>query len=151
VFANERYFQDQLDASFARVNARQHRSIRARPIDRLAEKLKPMAALPHGMPDCDRRWVLRVAADPDVRFDTGDHSLNPDLVGQRVEMRVSDQQVVGVVLDTGELACRHTRRSHAIARSPRSSMPGHSSAAAVPPTSTASRRCRSARSIATTR
>jgi len=109
VFANERDFQDQLDAWFVKANARQHRSIRARPIDRLAEELDVMAALPAIAPDTDRRWVLRVGADPYVRVDTCDYSLNPDLVGQRVEIRVSDDEVLGVVLDTGELGCRHQR------------------------------------------
>jgi hypothetical protein len=37
------------------------------------------------------------------------YSLDPDLVGQRVELRVSDREILGVVLDTGELACRHPR------------------------------------------
>jgi len=109
VFANERDFQDQLDAWFVKANARQHRSIRARPIDRLAEELDVMAALPAIAPDTDRRWVLRVGADPYVRVDTCDYSLNPDLVGQRVEIRVSDDEVLAIVLDTGELGCRHQR------------------------------------------
>ena len=109
VFANERDFQDQLDAWFVKVNARQHRSIRARPVDRLAEELEVMGALPPVAPDCDRRWVLRVGADPYVRFDTCDYSLDPDLVGRRIEIRVGDREVLGIVLDTGELACRHAR------------------------------------------
>jgi transposase len=109
VFANELDFQDQLDAWFARVNARQHRSIRARPVDRLAEELEVMAPLPQVAPDCDRRWVLRVAPDPYVRFDSCDYSLDPDLVGRRVEIRVTDTEILGVALDSGELACRHAR------------------------------------------
>jgi hypothetical protein len=68
-----------------------------------------MGALPQVAPDTDRRWVLRVSADPYVRFDTCDYSLDPDLVGQRVEIRISDREVLGVVLDTGEVACRHVR------------------------------------------
>ncbi len=68
-----------------------------------------MGALPTIAPDTDRRWVLRVGSDPFVRFDTCDYSLDPDLVGRRIEMRVSDSEVLGVVLDTGELACRHPR------------------------------------------
>ena len=88
VFANERDFQDQLDAWFVKANTRQHRSIRARPIDRLAEELDIMAALSAAPPDTDRRWVQRVGADPYVRFDTCDYSLNPDMVGRRVEIRV---------------------------------------------------------------
>jgi len=64
VFANDLDFQHQLDAWFVKANARQHRSIRARPIDRLAEELDVMAALPAVRPDSDRRWVQRVGADP---------------------------------------------------------------------------------------
>lgn len=109
VFANELDFQDQLDAWSAKVNARQHRTIRERPIDRLTEELQVMAPLPTPAPDTDRRWVTRVAPDPYVRFDGCDYSLAPDLVGRRVEVRISDREVLAVALDTGELACRHIR------------------------------------------
>jgi hypothetical protein len=68
-----------------------------------------MAALPDLAPDTDRRWVTRVAPDPYVRFDTCDYSLDPDLVGRRVEIRITDREVLAVALDSGELACRHTR------------------------------------------
>jgi len=109
VFANELDFQDQLDAWFLRVNARQHRTTRARPVDRLAEELALMSRLPATAPDTDRRWVTRVSPDPYVRFDSCDYSLDPDLVGRKVEIRVSDREVLAVALDTGELACRHAR------------------------------------------
>ena len=66
-----------------------------------------MAALPARAPDTDRRWVLRVPPDPYLRFDTCDYSLDPGLVGRRVEARVSDRDVVAVALDTGEIAARH--------------------------------------------
>ena len=94
VFANELDFQEQFDAWSAKVNARQHRTIRARPIDRLAEELEVMTALPQVAPDTDRRWVLRVAPDPYVRFDGCDYSLDPDLVGRRVEIRVGDRELI---------------------------------------------------------
>jgi transposase len=109
VFANELDFQDQLDAWTAKVNAREHRTIRARPCDRLLEELALMGSLPETVPDTDRRWVLRVAPDPYVRFDTNDYSMDPDLVGRRVEIRVGDREITAVALDTGELACRHPR------------------------------------------
>jgi transposase len=109
VFANELDFQDQFDAWSAKVNARLHRAIRARPIDRLVEELGVMTPLPEIVPDTDRRWVLRVPPDPYVRFDGCDYSLDPDLVGRRVEVRVGDREVLAVALDTGELACRHAR------------------------------------------
>jgi hypothetical protein len=50
-----------------------------------------------------------VPPDPHVRFDTNDYSLDPSLVGRRVEVRVSQREVIAIALDTGELACRHER------------------------------------------
>ena len=86
------------------------------------------------MPDVDRRLVTRVPPDPYVRVDTNDYSLDPRLVGRRVELRVSQREIVAVCLDTGELACRHRARSPATARSPRSSTPARcASCAARPP------------------
>jgi transposase len=108
-FANELDFQDQLDAWFTKVNARTHKTLRARPADRLARELEVMAPLPASAPDVSRRWVLRVPPDPFLRFDTNDYSLDPALVGRRVEAHVSQRDVIAIALDTGELACRHQR------------------------------------------
>jgi hypothetical protein len=108
-FANELDFADQLDRWFERANARTHRTLRCRPIDRLAEERAAMAPLPAGPPDVDRRIVLRVPADPHVRVDTNDYSLCPALVGRRVEVRVGQAQITGAALDTGEVACAHPR------------------------------------------
>ena len=68
-----------------------------------------MAPLPAAAPDTDRRWVLRVPPDPHLRFDTNDYSLEPGLVGRRVEVRVSAREVLALALDTGEIAGRHQR------------------------------------------
>lgn len=108
-FANELDFEEQLDDWFTKVNGRTHKTLRARPVDRLEQELEVMAPLPPLAPDVDRRWVTRVAPDPFLRFDTCDYSLDPGLVGQRVEVRVTPREVVAVALDTGELACRHRR------------------------------------------
>ena len=109
-FANELDYQLQLDCWFAeRANPRMHKTLRARPSDRLAEERAVMAPLPASGPDVDRRWVLRVAPDPFLRFDTCDYSLDPRLVGRRVEARITDREVTAIALDTGELACRHAR------------------------------------------
>ena len=106
-FANELDFQDQLDDWFVRVNARTHKTLKARPVDRLAdEQLAPLLA---AMPDTARRWVARVAPDPHLRVDTNDYSLDPALVGRRVEVSVDQREIAAVALDTGELACRHQR------------------------------------------
>jgi hypothetical protein len=56
-----------------------------------------------------RRIVVRVAQQPFVRVDRNDYSIHPAFAGRRVDVRVSQTDVTAVVLDTGELACRHRR------------------------------------------
>ncbi len=109
-FVGERDFQEQLDRWFVeRANVRFHRTLRCRPLDRLAEELTLMRPLRERLPDVDRRVVTRVPPDPYVRVDTNDYSLDPRLVGRRVELRVSQREVLAVALETGELACQHRR------------------------------------------
>jgi transposase len=111
-FANELDFADQLEAWFTKANRRSHRTLRCRPVDRLAEERAAMSPLPPCPPDLDPRIVLRVPADPHVRVDTNDYSLDPALVGRRVEVRVGQREITGVALDGGEPVARH-RRSYA--------------------------------------
>jgi transposase len=108
-FANHLDYQLQLDGWFEKANARTHKTLRCRPIDRLVEERAAMRALPERAPDLDRRWVMRIPADPYLRFDTNDYSLNPSLVGRRVEVRATQRELAAACLDTGELACRHER------------------------------------------
>jgi transposase len=108
-FANELDFQLQLDHWFEKANARTHKTLRCRPIDRLIEEREVMRPLPAKAPDVDRRSVIRVPPDPHLRVDTNDYSLDPSLVGRRVEVRVSQREITAVALDTGELACHHER------------------------------------------
>ena len=109
-FANEHDYQEQLERWFQeRANVRFHRTLRCRPADRLAEELAVMRPLPEALPDTDRRFCTRVPPDPYVRVDTCDYSLDPRLAGRRVEVRVSQREVVAVCLDTAEPACRHRR------------------------------------------
>jgi hypothetical protein len=109
VFANHLDFQDRLDAWTDKANGRVHRTIRAVPAERLAEERARMRPLPARMPDTDRRQVVRVPAQPFVRVDRNDYSLDPAFAGRRVEVRVSQTDVTAVVHDTGELAARHRR------------------------------------------
>jgi len=108
-FANEIDFAEQLDAWFVRANARTHRGLRCRPLDRLPEDIAAMAPLPAEPPDLDPRIVLRVPADPYVRVDTCDYSLDPRHAGRRVEVRVGQREITAVVLDTGKVAAQHRR------------------------------------------
>ena len=108
-FANPTDFQLQFDGWCDRVNRRVHRSTRTVPLERLSSERARMRQAPRQMPDVDHRFVVRVPAQPYVRVDRNDYSLDPAFVGRRVEMRVSQTEVMAVVLDTGELACRHKR------------------------------------------
>jgi transposase len=109
-FANELDFQEQLDRWFDdKANVRIHKTLRCRPVDRLAEEREAMRPLPGEPPEVDRRFVTRIPPDPYLRVDSNDYSLDPALVGRRVDVRVSQREVTAVSLDTGELACRHQR------------------------------------------
>lgn len=107
-FANPLDFQDQLDRWCEKINARVHRSTRAVVSERLASEHERMRPLP-ALPDSDRRFVIRVPAQPYLRFDRNDYSLDPRLVGRRVEVRASQREVCAIALDTGELVARHRR------------------------------------------
>jgi transposase len=107
-FVNHHDFQDQLDGWSDKANGRQHRTIRAVPADRLAHE-RGVSALGDVDVDTDKRWVLRVPAQPLVRVDRNDYSVDPQFVGRRVEIRVSQSTVTATVLDTGELAASHRR------------------------------------------
>ncbi len=80
-FANPLDFQAQLDrlvGSGERPQAPHHRAQSFS--ERLASERQRMRALPERMPDSDRRWVMRVPAQPYLRFDRNDYSLDPHLV-----------------------------------------------------------------------
>jgi hypothetical protein len=102
--------QDQLDRWFAeRANLRIHRTLRRAPAEMLAEERGAMRALPERAPDVERRFVMRVGPDPYVRLDTNDYSLDPALVGRRVEVRVDQRRLRAAALHTGELVASHER------------------------------------------
>jgi transposase len=108
-FANSLDFQDQFDGWCEKVNQRVHRTVRAVPAERLIEEQGRMRPLPAAMPDSDRRMVMRVPQQPLLRIDRNDYSIDPSFAGRRVEVRVSQTEITAVVLDSGELACRHRR------------------------------------------
>ncbi len=108
LFAGPANFQEQLDGWYDdTANVRFHRTLRARPVDRVAQE--GLRALPAVLPNLDRRMVLRVPPQPYARVDTVDYSLDPAFVGRRVELRVSPAEVRAVALDTGEVVAAHER------------------------------------------
>jgi hypothetical protein len=104
-FISERDYQDQLDrwfserancASTARCGSGRSTGSRGSGAD---------AALPALAPGLDRRLVLRVLPKPYVPVDRNDYSLDPRFAGRRAELSVTQREVTGVALDTGELVC----------------------------------------------
>jgi transposase len=108
-FANPLDFQLQFDGWCEKVNQRVHRTVRAVPAERLIEEQRRMRPLPDPMPGCDRRMVVRVPQQPFLRIDRNDYSIDPAFAGRRVEVCVSQTEITAIVLDSGELACRHRR------------------------------------------
>lgn len=107
-FVNHLDFQDQLDRWTVKANGRQHRTTRAVPAERLAHE-RELRPLERVAVDTDKRQVVRVRAQPLIRVDRNDYSIDPVFAGRRVEVRVSQREITAVVLDTGELAARHAR------------------------------------------
>lgn len=109
-FASELDYQDQFDRWVTeRANPRYHQGIRAVPAERLVEERGRMRALPDPMPRAEERFTLRVPPQPYFRFDRNDYSLDPRLVGRRVEIRAAQRAIVAVSLDTGQIAASHRR------------------------------------------
>jgi len=108
-FANALDFQDQLDRWSDRINAREHRTTHAVVSERLSEEHERMRSLPAILPDSDRRFTTRVASQPYLRFDRNDYSLDPRLIGRRVEVCAGQREITAISLDTGEIAASHAR------------------------------------------
>ena len=100
-------FNSQLHRWLPRANARMHRAIRCRPLDRLNEDLAAMLPLPPVMPDLTHRFVTRLGRDHYVRFGTCDYSIHPQVIGRRIEVRVELDWVVASC--AGEEVARHRR------------------------------------------
>ncbi len=109
LFANPLDFQDQLDRWSDKINSRVHRSTRARVDERLAIERSSMRPLSDPMPRTEARLTLRVPPQPYFRFDRNDYSLDPRLVGRRVEVRAGQRAIVAVSLDSGEVIASHHR------------------------------------------
>ena len=117
-FASALDFQAQLDQWSDKINRRTHRTTRAVVAERLAAEREQMRPLPAKLPEPDRRWVARIAPQPYLRFDRNDYSLDPRLVGRRVEITATQREITALALDTDELCARHVRVFAGAPRSP---------------------------------
>ena len=106
-FASPHDFNAQLADWLVRANARHHRRIECRPIDRLAADVAAMVPLPPVAPAPGWRSSVRLPRDHYVRVDSCDYSVDPAAVGRRIEVR-ADLAEVAATLD-GQLVARHER------------------------------------------
>lgn len=100
-------FNAQLTSWLGKANARIHKGIRCRPIDRLNEDRAAMMALPPVAPDVRHRLSLRLGRDHYVRFETCDYSVHPKAIGRRIEVAADLEFVVATC--GGEEVARHRR------------------------------------------
>ncbi len=106
-FTDPADFNAQLDGWLARANARQHRVLGCRPLDRLEADRAAMLALPPVAPRTGWAHSVRLPRDHYVRLDGNDYSVHPSAVGRRVEVR-ADLATVTVSL-AGRQVARHDR------------------------------------------
>ncbi len=106
-FASPQDFNAQLSAWLVRANARRHRSIDARPVDRWQPDRIAMLTLPPVAPTVGWHRSVRLPRDHYVRLDANDYSVDPSVVGRRVDVAADLEQVR--VLCSGRLVARHER------------------------------------------
>ena len=105
-------FNAQLGAFFAQANRRWRRALGCAPIDRLAADKAAMLALPPVAPATGWRSSLRLPRDYYVRLDSNDYSVDPAVIGRRIEVAADLERVRAfcdgrVIADHERLWARH--------------------------------------------
>ncbi|GGO99748.1 transposase [Wenjunlia tyrosinilytica] len=126
VFNSPADFNVQLADWLAKANRRIHRTLQARPADRIDADRSGMLSLPPIAPPGWWKASLRLPRDHYVRLDTCDYSVHPLAIGRRVEVAADLEQVL-VTCDGVEVA-RHAR---SWARHQTITDPDHAAAAAA--------------------
>jgi transposase len=106
-FVSPADFNTQLTDWLARVNARHHRSLGCRPVDRFDADRAAMVALPPVPPTVGWRLTTRLPRDHYVRVASNDYSVHPSVVGRRVNIVAGPHEVV--VCCAGREVARHER------------------------------------------
>jgi len=106
-FAGPADFNVQLAQFFAAANRRWRRAMGCAPADRLAADKAAMLALPPVAPATGWRASLRLPRDYYVRLDSNDYSVDPAVIGRRIEV-IADLERVRAFCD-GRVAADHER------------------------------------------
>jgi len=108
VFGSPADFNTQFDTWLTgHANTRTVRSIRARPIDLLAEDLAGMTLLPPVPPATGICHRVRLARDYYVRVAGNDYSVHPGVIGRLVDITATLDQVI--VTCAGQVVAQHQR------------------------------------------
>ncbi|MGP4014232.1 IS21 family transposase [Streptomyces sp. 4N124] len=107
VFASPSDFNIQLADWLAKANRRIHRTLQARPADRIEADKARMLTLPPVDPPGWWRTSLRLPRDHYVRIDTNDYSVHPLAIGRRIEVKADLDQVLAFC--EGTEVARHAR------------------------------------------
>ena len=100
-------FNAQLGEFFAQANRRWRRALGCAPADRLAADKQAMLPLPPVAPATGWRVSLRLPRDYYVRLDSNDYSVDPAVIGRRIEV-LADLGRVRAFCD-GRLVADHER------------------------------------------
>jgi transposase len=100
-------FNTQLSGFFAQANRRWRRAMGCAPADRIAADKAAMLSLPPVAPPTGWRASLRLPRDYYVRLDSNDYSVDPAVIGRRIEV-VADLDRVRAFCG-GKLAADHER------------------------------------------
>jgi transposase len=105
-------FNAQLDEWLVRANARVHRRLECRPIDRLQADLAAMVPLPPVAPVTGWHHSVLLPRDHYVRVASNDYSVHPGVVGRRVQVTADLERVIvrcddRVVADHSRSWARH--------------------------------------------
>jgi transposase len=106
-FAGPADFNIQLGVFFAQANRRWRRAMGCAPADRLAADKAAMLALPPVPPATGWRHSLRLPRDYYLRYDTNDYSVDPAVIGRRIEVH-ADLERIRAFCD-GRLVADHER------------------------------------------
>jgi transposase len=100
-------FNAQLGVFFAQANRRWRRAMGCAPAERIAADKQAMLSLPPVAPATGWRASLRLPRDYYLRYDTNDYSVDPAVIGRRIEVVAGLERVRGFC--EGRLVADHER------------------------------------------
>jgi transposase len=106
-FTSPADFNTQLGGWLTQVNQRNRRALGCAPTERIAADRAGMLTLPPVAPATGWRAATRLARDHYIRLDSNDYSVDPAVIGRRIEM-LADLDRVRVLCE-GRLVADHER------------------------------------------